>query len=46
VSSFVDILSSFVKIQKDSYDSYLQSDQPFQWIDKNMSNYEYLQWLN
>jgi hypothetical protein len=43
---FLDILSGLIKIQKDSYDSYLQADQPFQWIDKNMSNYEYLQWLN
>jgi hypothetical protein len=28
-----------VKIQKDSYNSYLQADQPFQWIDKNISNF-------
>lgn len=45
-SDFLNNLSDLIQIQKDSYDSYLQADQPFQWIDKYISNYEYLQWLN
>jgi hypothetical protein len=35
-----------VKIKKDAYSNYLNGHQPVQWIDKYMSNYEYLQWLN
>ena len=44
--SFIDIMEKYVKVQKDSYQNYLNSHEPFQWIDKEMSNYEYLQWLN
>jgi hypothetical protein len=44
--SFLAAIDGLVKINKDSYGCYLASQQPIYWIDKTMSNYEYLQWLN
>ena len=37
---------SFVTVVKDPYDEYLKSNQTIHWIDKEISNWEYLQWLN
>lgn len=45
-ATFLSLLEPFLKIKRDSYASYLQAHQPMQWIDKQISNYEYLQWLN
>ena len=33
-------------VVKDPYDEYLKSNQTVYWIDKEISNWEYLQWLN
>jgi hypothetical protein len=46
VDVFISILSEYVDIKKDPYSMYLDSKQPFKWIEKQMSNYEYIQWLN
>lgn len=46
VDAFLNNLDNQVKIKADSFTNYLNSSQPLLWIDKGMSNYEYLQWLN
>lgn len=46
VEEFLGLLEGQVKIKKDPFMIYLKGHQPFQWVDKFMSNYEYLQWLN
>ena len=46
VDAFLNILESYVKVKKDAFSNYVNSDEPLRWIDKFMSNYEYLQWLN
>lgn len=42
----LNIVSSVVKVKKDAFSNYLSSHKPVEWIDKHISNYEYLQWLN
>ena len=37
---------NFLTVVKDPYDQYLKSNQSDRWIDKEISNWEYLQWLN
>lgn len=46
VDAFLAIVEQYVKVKKDSFSNYVNSRQPMEWIDKQMSNYEYLQWLN
>jgi hypothetical protein len=46
IDAFINILEPTVKIRKDPYLTYLNANKPMQWIDKFMSNYEYLQWRN
>ena len=38
--------NNFVTVVKDPYDEYLKSNHTIMWIDKQISNWEYLQWLN
>lgn len=46
VDQFIALLEEHVEVKKDPYSSYLESKEPFRWIDKQMSNFEYIQWLN
>ena len=43
---FISIIENLVKVKKDAYNNYINSQKPVQWIDKLISNYQYLQWLN
>lgn len=44
--ALLNLISGSVKIKKDAFGNYLNAHKPIQWIDKKISNYEYLQWLN
>lgn len=44
--TFLNLLSPHVKVKLDPLSTYLSARQPLRWIDKTISNYEYLQWLN
>jgi hypothetical protein len=46
VDAFLANLEGWVKIKRDSFSNYVASQQPIRWIDRAISNYEYLQWLN
>ena len=43
---FLAAMEGVAEVKKDPYASYLKSEEPFKWVDKAMSNWEYLQWLN
>lgn len=44
--AFLAALAPHVPVKHDALSNYLGAKQPLLWIDKAMSNYEYLQWLN
>lgn len=44
--SFLSSIENGAKIKEDPFSNYVKSSQPLRWIDKSISNYEYLQWLN
>ena len=46
IDVFLNALNEHVCVKKDPYSAYLDSQEPFQWIEKKMSNFEYIQWLN
>ena len=46
VDNFLNIILNTISVHKDAYSNYTKGDEPFKWIDKYVSNYEYLQWLN
>jgi len=46
IDCFISVVENYVRVKKDAYNNYISSQKPLQWIDKAISNYEYLQWLN
>ena len=42
----IHMLDKHLHVRKKPYQYYLESEMPFDWIDKNVTNYEYLMWLN
>jgi hypothetical protein len=36
---FISIIENLVKVKKDAYNNYINSQKPVQWIDKLISNY-------
>lgn len=46
VDVLLSVIGNSVDVKKESLSNYLNGEEPYKWIDKYMSNYEYLQWLN
>jgi hypothetical protein len=46
VDVLLSVIGNSVDVKKESLSNYLNGEEPYRWIDKYMSNYEYLQWLN
>lgn len=46
LDKFLTLLEGTIPIQVNSYDRYLSAKEPINWIEKKMSNYQYVLWLN